>query len=164
MGGGADRRTDREEATMATLYPFGFLGAADPFRDLRRLRDEMERIVGGLGPGGEAMSAAGFPALNVYAGQDGIAVVAELPGVEKEDLEVHAHGDTLSLRGTRRPAAGDQASYHRRERRSGTFTRSLQLPHRVDADRIEAHLENGVLRLSLPRPEADKPRRIAIAG
>ena len=80
------------------------------------------------------------------------------------DLEVHAHRDTLTLRGTRRPAADDQATYHRHERWSGTFTRSLQLPYRVDADRIEAHLENGVLRLSLPRPETDKPRRVAITG
>ena len=57
--------------------------------------------------------------MNVYAGRDGIAVMAELPGVEKDDLEVHAHRDTLTLRGTRRPAADKEEAYHRRERRSG---------------------------------------------
>ena len=108
--------------------------------------------------------AAGFPAVNVYAGQDGIAVVAELPGIEKEDLEVQAHQDTLTLRGVRRPAAEEPDAYHRRERRSGSFTRSIQLPYRIDPDRIEAHLENGVLRLSLPRRHQDKPRRIAVSG
>ena len=85
---------------MATFYPFGLLGTADPFRDLRRLQDEMERIVGSLAPAGAGLAAAGgFPAVNVYGGPDGIAVLAELPGVEKDDLEVSAHGDTLTLRG-----------------------------------------------------------------
>jgi HSP20 family protein len=102
--------------------------------------------------------------VNVYAGRDGIAVVAELPGVEKDDLEVHAHRDTLTLRGTRRPAADKEEAYHRWERRGGAFTRTLQLPFRVDPERIEAQLENGVLRLSLARPEEDKPRRIEIRG
>jgi len=152
---------------MANLRPFGLLAGADPFRELRRLQDEMDRLVGALAPAaGLAAPAAagGFPAVNVYAGRDGIAVVAELPGVAKEDPDVQAHRDTLTITGSRRPAAEQEGAYHRRERRSGAFTRSLQLPYRVDPDRIEAQLENGVLRLSLPRPEEDKPRRIAIGG
>ena len=64
----------------------------------------------------------------------------------------------------RRPAAERRDDYHRRERRSGAFSRSIQLPYRIESDRIEAHLENGVLRLSLARPEEDKPRRITIRG
>ncbi|MCC2663325.1 MAG: heat-shock protein [Geminicoccaceae bacterium] len=149
---------------MATLFPFGFPGGADPFRELRRLQTEMDRVMGNLPAAGGLAAAGAFPAVNVYAGQDGIAVVAELPGVEKDDLEIQAHEDTLTIRGTRRPAAERSDDYHRRERRSGAFTRSIQLPYRIDSDRIEAHLENGVLRLSLARPEEDKPRRIAIRG
>ena len=154
---------------MATTRPFGpFPGAAaDPFRELRRLHDEMGRLAGALAPAaGPALAAAagGFPAVNVHAGRDGIAVVAELPGVEPGDLEVHAHQDTLTIRGARRPAAEDGRAYHRRERRSGAFTRTVQLPYRVDPDRVEARLEDGVLRLSLGRPEEDKPRRIEIKG
>ena len=155
---------------MATTRPFGFpafSGGADPdpFRELRRLQDEMGRLMGAFAPaGGLATAGGGFPAVNVYAGRDGIALVAELPGVEPGDLEVHAHRDTLTLRGTRRPAAEEQQAYHRRERRSGTFTRTLQLPYRVDPGRVEARLENGVLRLSLGRPEEDKPRRIEVRG
>ena len=143
------------------MRPFGFLGGRDPFRELRRLQDEMDRRLAGRLP---HAAGGGFPAVNVYAGPDGIAVVAELPGVEKDDLEVQAHRDTLTLRGTRRPAAEREEAYHRRERRSGPFTRSIQLPYRIDPERIEAQLENGVLRLSLPRPEEDKPRRIAVGG
>ncbi|HLL88101.1 MAG TPA: Hsp20/alpha crystallin family protein [Tepidisphaeraceae bacterium] len=154
---------------MATTRPFGpFPGAAaDPFRELRRLHDEMGRLAGALAPAaGHAAAAAagGFPAVNVHAGRDGIAVVAELPGVEPGDLEVHAHQDTLTIRGARRPAAEDGRAYHRRERRGGAFTRTVQLPYRVDPDRVEARLEDGVLRLSLGRPEEDKPRRIEIKG
>ena len=150
----------------AAWHPFGFLGGPDPSRELRRLQDEMDRLMGALAPAarGAGAGAGGFPAVNVYAGPDGIAVVAELPGVEKDDLEVQAHQDTLTLRGARRPAAEQPGAYHRRERRSGAFTRTVQLPYRVDPERIEARLENGVLRLSLPRPQEDKPRRIAIGG
>ena len=151
---------------MATTRPFGpFPGAADPFRELRRLHDEMGRLAGALAPaGGHAAAAAGFPAVNLYAGRDGVAVVAELPGVEPGDLEVQAHGDTLTIAGTRRPAAERAEAYHRQERRGGAFTRTVQLPYRVDPDRVEARLEDGVLRLSLGRPEQDKPRRIEITG
>jgi len=155
---------------MATTRPFGFPGspgAADPLRELRRLHDEMGRLAGALAPAaGPALAAAagGFPAVNVHAGRDGVAIVAELPGVEPGDLEVHAHQDTLTIRGARRPAAEDGRAYHRRERRSGAFTRTVQLPYRVDPDRVEARLEDGVLRLSLGRPEEDRPRRIEIRG
>lgn len=149
---------------MASLRPFGFFGGADPFTELRRLQEEMDRLMGGLGVSGRLGPAAGFPAVNIYGGADGIAVVAELPGVEKDDLDVQVHRDTLTLRGSRKPAADKEASFHRRERRAGSFTRTIQLPFAVDPARVEAHLENGVLRLSLPRPEEEKPRRIQIAG
>jgi HSP20 family protein len=144
---------------MASMRPFGFPGGADPFRELRRLQEEMDRLAGAFTP-----AAASFPAVNLYAGRDGIAVSAELPGVAKDELEIHAHRDTLTLRGTRRPAAENEQAYHRRERRSGAFTRTIQLPFRVDPEQIEARLENGVLQLSLQRPEEDKPRRIEVKG
>src|SRR4051795_11791025 len=134
----------REERAMVTMRPFGFPGGADPFRELRRLQEGMDRLAGAFAP-----APAGFPAVNLYAGRDGIAILAELPGVGKDELEVHAHRDTLTIRGTRRPAAEDEAAYHRRERRGGAFTRTIQLPFRVDPERIEARLEDGVLRLSL---------------
>lgn len=148
---------------MVNMRPFGHLAAADPLRELRRLQDEMGRLVGTFSPTAPRM-AGEFPAVNVFAGRDGIAVVAELPGVAKDDLDIQAHRDTLVLRGTRRPASEREDAYHRRERRSGTFTRSIQLPYLVDPGRVEAQLEDGVLRLSLPRPEEDRPRRIPIGG
>jgi HSP20 family protein len=147
---------------MASMRPFGFPGGADPFREMRRLQNEVSQLMGAFAPTGGLTTAGGFPAVNIYAGRDGIAVVAELPGVEKDDLEVHAQRDMLTIRGIRRPPAENAQTYHRQERRSGAFTRTLQLPFWVDPERIEAQLENGVLRLSLSRPEEDKPRRIEI--
>ena len=139
-----------------------FFSANDPFREVRRLHDEMARLIGTQRAFGASAQATKYPAINIYGGRDGIAVLVELPGVDREDLEVHAHADTLTVRGTRRAAAEKSEAFHRRERRSGSFTRTVQLPFRVDPERIEAHFENGVLRLSLPRPEEDKPRRIEI--
>jgi HSP20 family protein len=161
---GAASYPDQGGMSMATMRPFGFPGTLNPFRELRRLQDEMSQLAGAFAPAGGLAAVGGFPAVNVYAGRDGIAVMAELPGVEKDDLEVHAHRDTLTLRGTRRPATDKEEAYHRWERRGGAFTRTLQLPFRVYPERIEAQLENGVLRLSLARPEEDKPRRIEIRG
>jgi HSP20 family protein len=147
---------------MATMRPFGFLGG-EPFRELRRLQEEMDRLATTFMPGG-GLAAAAFPAVNVFAGREGVAVTAELPGVNPGDLEVHAHHDVLTIAGVRRPPAEQTTAFHRRERRSGAFSRTIQLPFRVDPERIEARLEDGLLRLSLQRPEEDKPRRINIAG
>ena len=93
---------------MAT---FGFFGGADPFRELRRLQSEMDRVMGALSGPGQLAAAGVFPAVNVYAGQGGIAVVAELPGVDKDDLEIQAHHDTLTLHGTRRPPSERREAY-----------------------------------------------------
>src|SRR4051812_40707332 len=125
------------------MRPVGFFGG-DPFRELRRLQDEMDRLAGAFPPAG-GLAAAGFPAVNVYAGRDGIAVVAELPGVEPGDLEVHAHQDTLTIAGTRRPAAEDAQAYHRRERRGGALSPTIPLPFPGQPDPGQARREGGGL-------------------
>src|SRR3954466_10999183 len=127
------------------MRPVGFFGGA-PFRELRRLQDEMDRLAGAFAPAG-GLAAAGFPAGNVYARRAGVAGVAEPPRGEPGDLEVHAHQDTLTIAGTRRPAAEDAQAYHRRERRSGAFSRTVRLPFRGDPGRGEAHLEHRGLAL-----------------
>ena len=135
-----------------TLY------GANPFQDVRRLQSEMNRLFQNAASG----SASGFPAVNVYASQDGVVITAELPGVRSEDLDVTVHRDTVTLRGERRDEAQDARGYHRRERRHGRFARTFGLPFQVDPDRVEAEMRDGVLRLALQRPEQDKPRRISV--
>jgi HSP20 family molecular chaperone IbpA len=130
---------------MATLLPFGFLGAADPFRELRRLQNEMDRVLGTFPAPSQLATAGLFPAVNVYGGQDGIAVVAELPGVDKDDLEIQAHHDTLTLHGTRRPPSDRREAYHRREKAGWCFYphHSASLPDRSRSHR-SAPRERGV--------------------
>ena len=146
---------------MATQDLFGW-GRMDPFGDVRRLQEEMTgllapRVAGGRQP------AAGFPAINAYANEDGIALTAELPGVRAEDLDISVFRDTLTLRGTRQ-AAEEAQTYHRRERLHGEFVRTVSLPFQVDPERVEANMQDGLLRLSLHRPEEDKPKRIKVSA
>ena len=132
----------------------------DPFREMRRLHREMDRLMSA----GAASGGAGFPAMNVHAGPDGVAITAEMPGVARDDLEISVHRDTVTLRGERRNAVEGAKGYHRRERGTGRFTRTLGLPYAVDPEQVEARLADGVLELSLRRPESDKPRRIEITA
>lgn len=140
------------------LRPFGYTGWTDPYADLRRVQDEMNRI---LGRGG-ATAAVDYPPVNVYANDDGVLLVSEIPGVDRSDLEITVDQSTLVLKGRREPAGQGEATFHRRERRSGAFARSVTLPFPVEADKIDARLENGTLRVRMARHEADKPHRIEI--
>ena len=146
---------------MATQDPFGW-GRMDPFGDIRRLQDEMNRLFS-ASTAGRRQPAAGFPAVNAYANEDGIALTAELPGVRAEDLDISVFRDTLTLRG-KRQAPEEAQSYHRRERPHGEFVRTIGLPFQVDPERVEASMQDGLLRLSLHRPEQDKPRRIKVGA
>ncbi len=128
------------------------------FRDLRRLQEEMDRLTR------SASTPQGFPAINVYAHQDGIVITAELPGVKEDDLDITVHRDTVTLRGERRDPISEARGYHRRERRTGPFGRTFSLPFNVDPDRVEATLRHGILTLTLHRPEQDKPKRIRVSA
>jgi HSP20 family protein len=146
---------------MATQDLFGW-GRMDPFGDVRRLQEEMNRLLS-ASVAGRRQPAAGFPAINAYANEDGIALTAELPGVRAEDLDISVFRDTLTLRGTRQ-AAEEAQTYHRRERLHGEFVRTISLPFQVDPERVEANMQDGLLRLSLHRPEEDKPKRIKVSA
>ena len=107
--------------------------------------------------------APSYPAMNVWTDQDGAVITAELPGVNPEDIDISVQNDTLTLRGNRAPdEVQEGGTYHRRERGSGSFTRSFQLPFQVASDQVEASYAKGVLSITLPRAEADKPKTIAI--
>jgi HSP20 family protein len=107
--------------------------------------------------------AAGYPAMNVWTNEDGAIVTAELPGLKPDDIDISVVNDTLTLKGKRnRDECGEHVRFHRRERGCGSFTRSFQLPFQVEPGKVEATFERGVLEITLPRAEADKPRRITI--
>jgi len=134
----------------------------EPLEEMRRLQREMSRALAGRLP---TLTRKVFPAVNVWTGRDDAIVTAELPGVDPGKLDITVVGDTLTISGSRAAdeLKEDQA-YSRQERESGKFTRQIQLPFRVEPDRVEAHYARGILRITLPRLEADKPKQISITA
>ena len=138
-------------------------GWTSPWREVERLQREMNRLLGAATQGPSLAAARGYPAMNVWTDENGAVVTAELPGINPEEIEIGVQNDTLTLRGTRLvDETPEGVTYHRRERGRGTFARSLQLPFRVEAGKVQAGYTRGILRITLPRAEADRPKKIAI--
>lgn len=143
--------------------PFNRYGYSAPWREMERLQREMNRMFADSFSLAGGRTAPQYPAINVWTNEDGAVLTAELPGVNTEDIDISVVGDTLTLSGTRRPDSMQEGDkYHRRERNYGTFSRTFQLPFHVETDKVEAVFEKGVLHLSLPRAEVDKPKKIAV--
>jgi HSP20 family protein len=109
-----------------------------------------------------ARSASVFPPVNIHDDGQSFLVRAEIPGLDRDALEVSVKGDELILKGERKAFEAKDASYHRRECGRGQFSRAVTLPQPVDADRISATYQNGVLEIVLPRSPQTQPRRIAV--
>jgi HSP20 family protein len=106
--------------------------------------------------------AAGYPAVNFWEDGDTARIEAELPGMSIGDIEVLVSGNEVTIKGQRDIAAPEKASYHRRERASGTFVRTLTLPFEIDQKHVDARMQDGVLTLRLPKAESAKPRKIKV--
>lgn len=104
-----------------------------------------------------------FPPVNVFRQGDDFVLVAEIPGVDKDELDVRIKGRQVRIKGTKKSDLADGASVHRRERRSGRFDRALVIPADLDGDKAKAEYRDGVLALHLPRSDADRPRSIQIS-
>jgi HSP20 family protein len=105
------------------------------------------------------------PPMDVEENADEFVVTTELPGVDRNDVQITAIDNELSIRGeVRSEEETNERAWHARERRRGTFFRTLRLPVNVDTDKVKASFANGVLRLQLPKREEAKPRQIPIDG
>lgn len=135
------------------------------WREMERLQREMNRLFATNAANSEDACAPTHPAMNVWTSQDEAIITAELPGVDPNDIDILVTGDTLTVSGTRHAdELPEGAVYHRRERGCGQFKRAFQLPFPVESGKVEAAFESGVLQITLPRLEADKPKKIAIAA
>lgn len=139
----------------------------DPFlrNELGRFQDEVNQLFGRFGLASPRWPgfAPAYPPVNVWEDADHVYVEAELPGLERDQFEIYVtEGNQLTLQGERRPFEAEQGVWHRQERGFGKFSRVVVLPAAVEADRVEAHFEHGVLHLTLPKSEAAKPRRITV--
>ena len=131
------------------------------FDELESIQSDMNRLLAGAEAPRRARAA--YPPLNVWSTAEGLVLDAEMPGVDPRDVEISVVGDELSLHGkvnVQEPAAGETVL--RRERPAGEFQRTLQLPFRANAGAVKATFKNGILRISIPRSEEEKPRKIAI--
>lgn len=139
----------------------------DPFREMMSLRDAVNRLMeeAFISPAGFS-SEVGVP-LDVCETDDRLIIEAALPGVKPEDIDVSVQDNVLTISGELRQeqrAGGEGANYHRVERRYGRFSRMITLPTSVNAEQAQATLENGILRLELPKTEQARARRIAVQG
>jgi HSP20 family protein len=139
----------------------------DPFRDLVSIQDELNRLFGRTFTGAEPMrptaSGAWMPPMDVYETQDAIVAKLELPGIEPGDVDVSVEDSTLTVSGSR--AFTDEVSeesYHRVERRYGSFTRAITLPQTVDTEKVDATFDKGILTIEVPKVERAKPKKIQI--
>ncbi|HEV2708490.1 MAG TPA: Hsp20/alpha crystallin family protein [Pyrinomonadaceae bacterium] len=141
----------------------------DPFRELRSLQDEVNRLFStnlsrSFGDEGIARGAW-TPTVDIYENKDQIVLEAELPGMNREDFELTIENNVLTLRGERRfEKKSESDNYHRVERTYGAFSRSFTLPQTVSGDGATAEYKNGVLRVVLQKREEVKARRIEISG
>ena len=157
---------------MRSMVPFGWGGSRLPSRvtsddPFIRLWNDVDRlfssVLQGTGladwqPGG----MVGLP-VEVYEADDELKVVAELPGVEEKDVAVELAGNVLTIKGEKKAEQERKGEgYHLAERRYGSFSRSLQLPYEVEADKVQASFRNGVLTVTMPKPAEQQPKRIEV--
>jgi HSP20 family protein len=130
-------------------------GLFDPWEELDRMNRILLRWV--------SEPSYDFPAVNLWVAPDKSVVTAEIPGVNPEEVELSIVGKSLTIRGSRKTDESEENnSYHKRERWYGKFSRTIELPFDVEPDKVEARFSKGLLSITLPRVEAEKPKKIEI--
>lgn len=140
----------------------------NPFGGGLRVRNPMDNFFNDLFQPAvcinEDMAATAWnPAVDVYENKDEIIIKAELPGVEKKDIKVDVNAGILTLKGERNHEKEvKEEDYYRKESVYGKFERSFRLPGRTDSDKIKADFKDGILKVSVPKTEETKPKKITI--
>jgi HSP20 family protein len=139
------------------------------FNDVKNLQDEMNRLFSLNFPRFESreeiVRGAWSPSVDIIEGKEEIAIEAELAGMNIEDVDVSIENNVITISGERKFEKKDESeNYHRVERSYGTFTRSFTLPRNVVSDEAKAEFKNGILRVTLPKKEEAKARKIEIKG
>lgn len=134
------------------------------FDELDRMRSQLNRLMGDVDRGPFRQTGRGvYPLINLTEDQDNYYLRAELPGITKDDLELNVTDDNISISGSRKMKEEDEkATFHRRERDAGRFSRAITLPSKVDNSKIEAGLTYGILEVTLPKAEETKPKKIQV--
>lgn len=127
----------------------------DPWDEFERMHRAMWR--------GDVGRSSDFPMINLWVSGNDAVVTTEIPGVESEKIDISVSGKNVTLRGARKTDdISEGQAYHRRERWSGEFTKTVDIPFTIATDRVSAKFRKGVLYLTLPKAEAEKPKKIEI--
>ncbi|HOI53774.1 MAG TPA: Hsp20/alpha crystallin family protein [Phycisphaerae bacterium] len=132
---------------------------------LQSLRNEFNRIFDRFWSGELEPLHLGrwLPAVDVSETDNDVTVRAETPGIDPKDIEVYVEGDVLTIKGEKKEETETKdRNFHRVERQYGSFSRSIQLPANVEADKVEAQAANGVLTIRLPKQEDEKRKKVQI--
>lgn len=138
----------------------GALTRWEPFTELGELRSRLDRIFGEIGAGGERAWA---PAIDVVRDDGNIVVRADLPGIKAEEVKIEVEDDILTVSGEHEEKTEEKNKHYlRRERRYGSFSRSMALPAGVDPKAIEANTHDGIVEVTIPLPKVKEKETIAI--
>ena len=138
----------------------------EPFREFTTLQDRMNRLFrdsfGDVRD--EALTTSSFaPPVDVYEDEHSITLKIEVPGIEEKDIDVRIENNTLTVHGERKFEKEEKEENFRRvERQYGSFTRSFTLPTTVDADKVQAHYDKGILKVQLAKKAEAKPKQIKV--
>ena len=128
------------------------------FNDLFRINRELSSFLNS----GRIKRGYSWPELNLYESKEGYTVALRVPGIAKEDIEISYKDNSLKISGEKKVDINDKASYHLREREEGAFERNIVLRDKIEADKIGAQLENGILIIKVPKSPEAKPKNINI--
>jgi HSP20 family protein len=147
------RRNDREQPMVPFYSPLSLLGA-------------MDRFAGNIWDSSKpyALDTSLVPHTDIYEENDQLVMKTELPGINKEDINITLEGDRLTIRAEKKEAVVEDAACYARERQYGQYFRSVTLPFPVKEDKVTANFENGVLELRLSKAEECKARKIEITA
>src|ERR1700724_1849199 len=139
----------------------------DPFREFVTLQDRMNRLFRDpRGPEGhdESLTTTAFaPPVDVYEDEHNITLKIEVPGIDEKDIDVRIENNTLTVHGERKFEKEEkEENYRRVERQYGSFTRTFTLPTTVDAEKVQADYDKGVLKITLPKKAEAKPKQIKV--
>jgi len=140
----------------------------DPLPDMMSLRQAMDRLMEDalVRPRmwASGMDGGSMLPVDLYETGDELVMIASMPGMKPEEIEITIQGDTLRIQGESKQEEIKDAQFHRRERHMGRFFREISLPMMVQADKVKAHFDGGMLTLHMPKAEAAKTRKVPIEG
>jgi HSP20 family protein len=149
------------EAPGMLLHRLTDTGLLNSLREVENIRSRLNHLLT-LDSANELASPT-FPPLNTWLSDEGAIVTAELPGMQPTDLDINVVNDTLTIKGSREAEKlSEGETMHRCERGTGSFSRSLQLPFKIEAEKVDAKFCKGILEIKLPRAESEKPKKISV--